>query len=114
MTVASSAVGSAYHNDFSLPGTESQQAVDTLEARAPAQAGDSVQIVFQDPDGLRAPAVRDRVDSIVADVRGLPHVVGVSGPYGDASALSRDATIGYATVALDGRPRTCRPRTCAA
>jgi RND superfamily putative drug exporter len=61
VTAASSAVGSEYHNDFSLPGTESQQAVDTLQARAPAQAGDTVQVVFQDPEGLQAPAVRDRV-----------------------------------------------------
>jgi putative drug exporter of the RND superfamily len=61
VTAASSAVGSDYHNDFSLPGTESQQAVDTLQARAPAQAGDTVQVVFQDPEGLQAPAVRDRV-----------------------------------------------------
>jgi RND superfamily putative drug exporter len=103
VTAASSAVGSDYHNDFSLPGTESQQAADTLEARAPARAGDTVQVVFHDPDGLRAPAVRDRVDSILTEVRRLPHVAGVSGPYGDASALSRDGKIGYTTVALDGQ-----------
>ena len=103
VTAAASAVGSDYHNDFSLPGTDSQQAVDTLQARAPAQAGDIVQVVLQDPDGLRAPAVRGRVESILTDVRRLPHVAGVSGPYGDASALSRDGTIGYATVALDGQ-----------
>ena len=41
--------------------------------------------------------------SILTEVRRLPHVAGVSGPYGDASALSRDGTIGYATVALDGQ-----------
>ena len=103
VTAASAVVGSDYHNDFSLPGTESQQAIDTLEARAPAQAGDTVQVVFQHPEGLRAPAVRDRVGSVLADVRRLSHVAGVSGPYGDTSALSRDATVGYATVALDGR-----------
>jgi len=33
-------VGSDYHNDFSLPGTESQQALDVLKRRAPAQAVD--------------------------------------------------------------------------
>ena len=47
VTAASSAVGSDYHNDFSLPGTESQKAVETLQARAPARAGDTVQVVFR-------------------------------------------------------------------
>src|ERR671919_927047 len=58
VTAASSAVGSDYHNDFSLPGTESQEAVDTLQARAPARAGDTVQIVVQAAGGLRAPDTR--------------------------------------------------------
>jgi putative drug exporter of the RND superfamily len=98
VTGISSAVGSDYHNDFSLPGTESQAATDTLEARAPAQAGDTVQIVMQDRDGLRAPAVRERVETMLDRLRGLPHVAGVS-----EGAVSRDGTIGYATLMLDGR-----------
>jgi RND superfamily putative drug exporter len=100
----SSAIGSDYRNNFSLPGTESQRAVDTLEAHAPARAGDTIEIVVQDHTGLRTPEVRERVGELLADVRGLPHVAGVTGPYDeDATALSRDGTIGYATVALDGQ-----------
>jgi RND superfamily putative drug exporter len=98
VTGVASAVGSDYHNDFSLPGTESQAATDTLEARAPAQAGDTVQIVTQDPDGLRAPAARERVETMLERLRGLPHVAGVT-----EGAVSRDGTIGYATLMLDGR-----------
>ncbi len=30
VTIAAQAAGSRYHNDFSLPGTESQRALDTL------------------------------------------------------------------------------------
>jgi RND superfamily putative drug exporter len=103
VTVASSAIGSDYHNDHSLPGTESQEAVDLLEAQAPAQAGDTIQIVLHADDGLRPEPVRERVQAMLDDVRGLPHVAGVSDPYDGASALSRDGTIGYATLALDGR-----------
>src|SRR5215207_6202405 len=44
VTAAASAIGSDYHNDFTLPGTESQEAADTLAAGAPAQAGDTIQI----------------------------------------------------------------------
>ena len=93
VTAAASAVGSDYHNDFSLPGTESQRAVDTLEQRAPDQAGDTIQIVAHDRDGLPD----ERVDAMLADVRGLPHVAAVSEPN-----VSEDGTIGYATVAFDG------------
>jgi RND superfamily putative drug exporter len=104
VTAGASAIGSDYRNDFSLPGTESQQARDTLEAHAPARAGDTIEIVMQDRDDLRTDAARDRVAAILADVRGLSHVAGVSGPYENgAAALSPDGTIGYATVALDGQ-----------
>jgi RND superfamily putative drug exporter len=94
VSAAASAVGSDYHNDFSLPGTESQQAADTLQARAPAQAGDTIEIVVRRGDGLPA----ERVDAMLADVRELPHVAGVS-----ETTVSEDGTIGYATVTFDGR-----------
>jgi putative drug exporter of the RND superfamily len=94
VTFLSSAIGSDYHNDFSLPGTESQQATDTLAERAPAQAGDTIQIVVQAGDGIPA----ERVDAMLADVRELPHVAAVSEP-----TVSDDGTIGYATVAFDGQ-----------
>ena len=104
VTAAASAVGDDYHNDFSLPGTESQQALDTLERAAPAHAGDTLQIVVQDEAGLRDPALRERVDAMLEDVGGLPHVATVASPYATAAgALSPDATIGYATVALDAQ-----------
>jgi putative drug exporter of the RND superfamily len=108
VTGAGAVVGSDYRNDFSLPGTESQQATDTLAARAPDQAGDTVQIVVRAGDGLAAPAMRERVEAMLADVAPLPHVAGVASPY-EAGALSRDGTIGYATVALDG-PATDVPK----
>jgi putative drug exporter of the RND superfamily len=106
VTALGSAVGSDYRNDFSLPGTESQRAADVLAERAPGQAGEPVQIVVQAPGGLQA--ARERVDAMLSDVADLPHVAGVVGPY-DARAISRDGTIGYATVALDA-PATDVPK----
>ncbi len=102
VTVATQVIGSDYHNDFSLPGAESQRALDTLERHSPAQAGASVQIVVSDPNGLATQATRQRVEGMLAEVRGLPRVVDVRSLYADPTALSRDGTIGYATVALDG------------
>ena len=99
VTAAAFAAGSDYHNDFSLPGAESQRAADTLEARAPAQAGDTIQIVLRDGDGLAS--ARERVEAMLAEVAELPGVAAVASPF-EADAVSRDGTIGYATVALTG------------
>ncbi len=113
ITLASSAIGSDFHNDFSLPGTESQAAIDTLAEHAPAQAGDTIQIVVQDPDGVRAEPVQARVDAMLDRVAELPHVASVTSPYEQATAISRDGTIAFATVALDG-PSTDVPEAAVA
>ena len=47
----SSSVGKKTASNFTLPGTNSQKAVDLLQSRFPAQAGDADQIVFHAEDG---------------------------------------------------------------
>jgi putative drug exporter of the RND superfamily len=101
VSVAAQAVGGAFRNDFSLPGTESQRALTILERHAPAQAGATVQIVMQDPGGLTRPATRTRVESMLDQTRHLPHVANVVGPYDNPTAMAAGATIAYATVTLD-------------
>jgi RND superfamily putative drug exporter len=102
VTALGSAAGSAWVNDFALPGTESQRAADTLERHFPQQAGDTIQVVLQAPDGVERAAVRERVDGLLEEVAGLDHVTDVRSPYAQAEAVSDDGTIAYATVALDG------------
>ncbi|MDQ1017574.1 RND superfamily putative drug exporter [Streptomyces afghaniensis] len=101
IAVGAQSAGSAYRNDFTLPGTDSQAAADLLKQHGSAQAGASVQIVFKDTDGLSGdrPAIEQTLDR----VRGLPGVADVRSPYADASAVSEDGTIGYATVVLDAK-----------
>ncbi|MFF0163426.1 hypothetical protein ACFYRY_38745 [Streptomyces sp. NPDC005263] len=43
--VAETSAGSAYNDSFSLPNTESTQAVNLLKSSFPAQAGDSDTVV---------------------------------------------------------------------
>ena len=57
---ASQAVGKRNANNFSLPNTDSQRAIDMLQGRFPAQAEDADQIVFRaragsSPTRRRAP-----------------------------------------------------------
>src|SRR5262249_32791234 len=72
ITTGAWAAGSAYHNDYSLPGTQSQQALDTLERHVPGQAGAAVQIVLQDPQGLRAPGAKQRGAAKLGEGAHLP------------------------------------------
>ncbi len=101
----SSAVGKKTASDFTLPGTGSQEAVNLLKSRFPAQAGDTDQIVFHARSGqLAAAAPRAAIDSTLARVARLPHVTGVVSPFVSGQhAISRDGTIGFATVSFDER-----------
>jgi RND superfamily putative drug exporter len=99
----SRAVGSHYAESFTLPGTDSQRAVDLLSSHFPAQSGDSDQIVFHTTNGkLTAPATRAKIDQVLSKVARLPHVTSVNSPFSSGgSALSKDETVGFATVGFD-------------
>jgi putative drug exporter of the RND superfamily len=101
----SSSVGKKNASNFTLPGTGSQQAVDLLKSRFPAQAGDADQIVFQARTGtLQRAADRATIGSTLARVARLPHVTSVISPYAaGAHSISRDGTIAFATVNFDKR-----------
>src|SRR5690349_2343276 len=101
----SNAVGKKTASSFTLPGTNSQRAVDLLQSRFPAQAGDADQIVFHAKSGkLTDGAARAAVAATVGRVAGLPHVTSVTSPYAAGQhAISRDGTIGFATVTFDER-----------
>ncbi len=96
------AVGSSYANNFSLPATDSSRALDVLKANFPSQAGDSEQIVVQARNGtLNDPKVKAEVEAMLARVAALPHVQSVTSPYELGGQISKDGTIGLATVNLD-------------
>jgi len=96
--------GATYKENDSLPGTDSTTAQQVLTRHFPAQAGDSEQIVVQAKQGtLRSPAARTAVTSMLARVAHLPHVVSVVSPYAAGGQISKDGTIGLATVNLDAQ-----------
>jgi RND superfamily putative drug exporter len=101
----SSAVGSRQANNFALSNTDSQRAVDLLQSRFPAQAGDADQIVFRVPQGrLTDASARAVIAPLLARIERLPHVAGVVSPYQPgAGAVSKSGAIGFATVEFDQR-----------
>jgi putative drug exporter of the RND superfamily len=105
----SSAIGARHGTQFTLKGTESQQAQDLLTRDFPAQSGDQDQIVFAAHGAaITDPAVRARIAADLARIEKLPHVDSVARPFapGGAGAISRDGRIAFATVTFDQQADT--------
>ena len=100
-TIVAGAVGRNYSTNFSLPGTESQDARDLLTREFPAQSGDVDTVVFHTSSGtIDDPAVRSAIEKLLAQVSKDPHVVSVVSPYGQAGAVevSHDRATAFATI----------------
>jgi putative drug exporter of the RND superfamily len=97
-------LGGEFTDEFSVPGTESQQALDLLEDRFPAAANEGATVVFYTDDGT----VRDGERSQgIADARRaiseLPQVTSVSNPLSErgGAQVSDDGRVAFATVQYD-------------
>ena len=103
INLAAMTFGGENKQDFLSPGTDSKAAIEILDERFPAQAGDTVTIVIHDDAGAASPGVWAVAEPLVERVRQLPHVVAVVAPWDPAGGaqLSTDGTTGYATVQLD-------------
>jgi RND superfamily putative drug exporter len=96
------AAGGGFVNNFSLPGSESQKAVDLLQEKFPEHSGDSDQIVFHATKGtLSDPADRQAIAAIVKRVERFPSVAGVESPLHAEGQISQDGKIGFATLLFD-------------
>jgi RND superfamily putative drug exporter len=100
--------GSDFSNSLTLPGTQSQAAVNALQRDFPKQAGDQDQIVFATSRGsVTSAAARARIAPALARVAALPHVVSVVSPYSAGAAqVSPDRTVAFATVTFDEQARS--------
>ncbi|MEV6773937.1 MMPL family transporter [Nocardia sp. NPDC051030] len=94
-------------DQFSIPGTESQQAFDLLGQRFPDTKSDGAQarIVFVAPNGEQITSQNNRaaVEDIVAQVAGGTQVKGVLDPF-QTGAVSKNGTTAYATVSYGATP----------
>ncbi|MGB0113274.1 MAG: MMPL family transporter, partial [Ilumatobacteraceae bacterium] len=97
IAVGSVAAGGETSDEFSIPGTESQEAFDLLDERFPAQSGTSAQIVFATEDGSPLVDAQPGIDGTLGEVADLDGVIFVSDPF-TSGAISPDGDVGYATV----------------
>ncbi len=90
--------GGSYAQGFKLPHSEAQTAQDLLKARFPARSGDSVDIIFEAPEGISTPRIRQKVTDLLSTIAGVPGVVSVDSPYDQPRFVSKDGTIARAGV----------------
>ncbi|TCN43994.1 RND superfamily putative drug exporter [Kribbella orskensis] len=92
-------LGGQTANTFSIPGTESQRALDALAKDLPAASGASATVVVKAPAGktLADPTIKAAVGATVAKVNQLPEVVGAVDPF-TSKAISPDGATGLISV----------------
>jgi RND superfamily putative drug exporter len=95
--------GSSFSNNFELPSSGSQRALELLEKRFPARSGAEAQVVLRAAGSVEAPAVKRPMQRAFGEIARVPQVSGVSSPYEgrDNAAIAPDGEIAYATVTFD-------------
>ncbi|XIE80320.1 MMPL family transporter [Streptomyces sp. SBR177] len=97
--------GSAYSNDYEVPGTESGRATALLGRGFHGAGGDSDTIVWHTEHGsVRAADVEQRMSAMLDRVEDLPGIASVTSPYGSAPGqISDDGRTAYAAVTFEAQ-----------
>ncbi len=112
VAAAAGVAGSAYSNDYGVPGTDSDRASRLLAAGFPGLDGDSDTIVWHTTtDTVRATGVEQAMTRTLDRIADLPGVAAVTNPYDDADAprISEDARTAYATVTFEDASQDIDP-----
>ncbi|NEC23408.1 MMPL family transporter [Streptomyces parvus] len=92
-------VGGGTDEEFTIPGSESQQALDVLADTFPASSGTSAQLVFTAEEGQRLtdPASKEAIGEVLAAAGTAPDVATVIDPF-TAGTLTKDGSTALAQV----------------
>jgi RND superfamily putative drug exporter len=100
------ALGGQTEESFAIPGTESQEAIDRLDAVFPQAAGASAQVVVRAPDGasVEDAPYADAIEQTTTDLADVDGVDTTLSPFSEyaTNAISDDSTTAIITVQLDG------------
>lgn len=90
-------------DDFSIPGSESQQGIDNLATRFPQASGVTAQVVVGAPPGQQVGAYQAQVEAMLARIGALGQVVDAQDPFADGStsSISADGRYALSVVQLD-------------
>jgi RND superfamily putative drug exporter len=108
-------LGGQTDESFSIPGTESQEALDQLDQLFPQVAATTVQAVVAPDDGslVTDTDIRGEIASLVDDLRALDGVENVLGPYDEFAdnQVSDDESTAIVQVSLVGNSQTISTET---
>src|SRR5437763_7203396 len=98
--VLAAAFGGHVSNSFSVPGTESQRALNLLNKEFPGSGGATARIVFAAPPGhtLAEPRYRSLIAPTIRLAKQVPQSVGGSAAFRQSFQLSSDRRIGFADL----------------
>ncbi len=96
--IAGTTLSKPTEDGFSVPGTESQRAIDLLSQKFPGTGGAAARVVVEAPPGhtLTEAPYAAKIRTALAEVAKAPQVIGVSSSAD--TTLSKDKTIGFADV----------------
>src|SRR5918999_3342204 len=103
---AAAGAGGEVADDFEVPGTESQQALDLFRAHSPAFAGADSTLVFAVDGGkVTDPGPKAAITGALEEVRELDGVEEVADPYAEGGTISRDGGLAAVTVRYSTEPQ---------
>ena len=92
-------------DDYSLPGAESQQAIDLFQAHSPAFGGADSTLVFTVDEGrISDPAPRAAIEGALSKVRQLDGVALVASPFEPGGQVSEDGRLASVDVRYSTDP----------
>ncbi|MFF2932358.1 MMPL family transporter [Streptomyces mirabilis] len=99
--IGAASVSAGTSDSFTIPGTQSQKALDLLGKEFPqaSAAGATARVVFEAPDGRKLTSGGDKAEvvSLVADLRKASQVADVADPF-TGGTVSKDGSVAYAQV----------------
>jgi RND superfamily putative drug exporter len=95
--IASGLLSKPFSEEFTIPGTGSQRAIDLLKEKLPAASGAAGQVVFAAPAGGKVKEDAAAIERSVVVARKTPGVVAVTNPIG-SGAISPDGRFALAQV----------------
>ena len=87
-------LGVGTNNTYVIPGTESQQAQDSLARTFPQVSGASAQMIVVAPQGssVTDDAIQSAVDASIASIKEIPQVSGATSPYTTSATSTPTST----------------------
>ena len=95
-------LGGEYSSDFSLPGSESQVALDLLEDNFAARAAAEADLTWKDERGIDDPQVRVIVERTINELKAVEHVAEIESPFDNPAYISKAGTVARGVIRFKG------------